>query len=125
MKKKTQKQAEPSVLKLTDLIIERGLKAGASHIQLCRFAGGHLEIKHQKGTVLHSVDQVPSDLANAVICRLKILAGCDITTKTTVQHGRVQTQKKIRVGKEKRVHDYEITTTPSQHGEGVTIKFLN
>ncbi|KKR54042.1 MAG: Type IV-A pilus assembly ATPase PilB [Parcubacteria group bacterium GW2011_GWA2_40_23] len=70
--------------------------------------------------VLHEVSRPPLRMRNAVVSRIKILAGLDITERRLPQDGRIRA--KID---NKREVDFRVATLPVLHGEKVVLRVLD
>src|SRR3989338_7844040 len=98
-------QAElPPVVKMVNLVIQDGIKQGASDI--------HIE------PTLHDVMQVPKWLPGPLVSRLKILSKLDIAERRLPQDGR------IKVNIENRGVDLRVSTLPTHFGEKVVLRVL-
>lgn len=109
-------EAAPTI-RLVNSIIERAYTEGASDI--------HMEPGEERMTIrmridgaLRSIVQVPRELQNSVISRMKIMARMDIAQKNTPQDGRAN----VTVRQE--MLDLRISTLPTTYGEKVVVRLL-
>lgn len=108
----------PTVIKLVNLILFEAVQAGASDI--------HIQPAEQQTTVRLRIDgvlfnsvDVPKDMQEEVISRIKILGKMNIAEKRLPQDGRAT----VQVGD--RMIDLRIASLPSEHGERVVIRLLD
>jgi len=106
------------IIRLVNTMISQAIKDRASDI--------HVEPEEKKLGIRYRIDGVlretmvpPKRLQPAIISRIKIMAGMDISTKRTPQDGRF----KIRV--EKKDIDIRISTIPTIYGEKVVMRLLD
>jgi type II secretory ATPase GspE/PulE/Tfp pilus assembly ATPase PilB-like protein len=113
-----QKVEEPApVVKLVNLIILEGIKAGATDI--------HIEPYEKEVKVRFRVDGVcvegtspPKKHHNGVVSRLKIMAEMDIAERRMPQDG------KIRLNVRGTPYDLRVAVMPTVHGETVVMRIL-
>ena len=109
---------EAPVVRLLQSVFEDATQVRASDI--------HIEPQEKKLTirfridgVLHLQTEADSKIASALVLRLKLMAGLDISEKRLPQDGRFNV--KIRNS----VVDVRMSTMPTQHGESVVMRLLN
>ena len=121
----TQQQSEETddgdqapIVKLVDLIVTESLTRRASdiHIEPMKDA---LRVRYRVDGVLHTIHTIPKKNQNAVISRLKIVSGLNITENRIPQDGRF----KIRL-KKKEV-DFRVSSLPTRHGEKFVLRALD
>ncbi len=110
-------ESEP-VIKLTNLIFNEAIEAGASDI--------HVEPDDHGGTVRIRVDgvlrkhmELPNQALIRVISRIKVLGDLDIADHLRPQDGRAR----IRVGSH--AYDLRISTVPARNSEKAVIRILD
>lgn len=108
--------AAPAI-RIVNSIIERAVSEQASDIHIEPRESG-LVIRMRIDGVLHSILEIPQNLQNAVISRIKIMSNMDIAEKRVPQDGR----SNVRV-KEKDI-DLRISSLPTNYGEKIVIRFL-
>ena len=106
------------VVRLLQSVFEDATQVRASDI--------HIEPQEKKLTirfridgVLHLQTEADSKIASALVLRLKLMAGLDISEKRLPQDGRFNV--KIRNA----VVDVRMSTMPTQYGESVVMRLLN
>jgi type IV pilus assembly protein PilB len=108
----------PPVVKLTEMILVRAAKAGASDI--------HVEPTQDAVIVRYRIDgmleegfRLPKWVQPHMIGRFKIMAHLDIAERRVPQDGRT----KVRFNG--RVIDFRVSSLPTQYGEKVTLRQLD
>jgi len=107
------------VVKLVNMILRQAIKMGASDIHIEPWEN-KLIVRYRMDGILHKVFSFPISIANALISRIKIIAGMDIAERRRPQDGRV----KLRMGK-RRVIDHRVSVVPSVFGERVVLRVLD
>jgi type IV pilus assembly protein PilB len=106
------------VVRYVDSMLERAINARASDIHL-EPTESELRIRFRIDGVLHEIDTVPQGVQSALISRLKILSGLDITERRVPQNGRITKQ----IGTRK--VDLRSATLPTVWGEKVVLRILD
>ncbi|MFO8173730.1 MAG: ATPase, T2SS/T4P/T4SS family [Longimicrobiales bacterium] len=106
------------VVKLVDHILDRGVKEGASDIHI-EGQEGEIQVRYRLDGVLRQVMGLPSDSHEAVVSRLKIMAGMDISVKRKPQDGGLP----LRNGGPGLT--LRVSTLPVQEGEKTVIRILD
>ena len=109
---------EAPVVKLLQTVFEDAIQARASDIHI-EPQEKRLHIRFRIDGVLHLQTQADSKIASAVVLRLKLMSGLDISEKRLPQDGRFNV--KVRNSQ----IDVRISTMPVQHGESVVMRLLN
>lgn len=106
------------VVKVVNSILEQAVKDRASdiHIEPGEFG---VRIRFRVDGILIQVTNLPSNVLNAVVSRIKIIAGLDIAEKRVPQDGRIQ--QKI-CGRE---IDIRVSTFPTVFGEKLVLRLLD
>jgi MSHA biogenesis protein MshE len=109
---------DTAVSKLLQSIFEDAVLSKASdiHIEPCEAA---LRIRHRVDGVLQENIIPQKQIANALVLRLKLMAGLDISERRLPQDGRAQMTVKGRQ------IDIRISTMPIQSGEAVVMRLLD
>lgn len=110
--------ASAPTIRLVNSIIERAVVEGASDIHL-EPSEGDMNIRMRVDGRLHSMLQVPRDLQESVVSRMKIMGRMDIAEHRIPQDGRAE----IRI-KSKDI-DLRLSTLPTIYGEKIVIRLLN
>ncbi|HTZ43040.1 MAG TPA: ATPase, T2SS/T4P/T4SS family [Jatrophihabitans sp.] len=106
------------VVRYVNSLLERAITSRASDIHL-EPSEHDLKIRLRIDGVLHEVDAVPRGIQAALISRLKILSGLDITERRVPQNGRIT---KDMGG---RNIDLRTATLPTVWGENVVLRVLD
>jgi type IV pilus assembly protein PilB len=106
------------VVRYVNSLLERAITSRASDIHL-EPSEQDLKIRLRIDGVLHEVDAVPRGIQAALISRLKILSGLDITERRVPQNGRIT---KDMGG---RSIDLRTATLPTVWGENVVLRVLD
>ena len=110
--------SEAPVVKLLQSIFEDAVQVGASDIHI-EPDENVLRIRQRVDGVLQEQEMKEKRIANALVSRLKLMSGLDISEKRLPQDGRFN----IRV-KERNV-DVRLSTMPIQYGESVVMRLLD
>ena len=110
--------SETPVIQLVNQMIRRAVDARASDIHLEPGPAG-LTIRQRVDGALMAMVPPPSDLATAVISRIKIMAGLNIAEQRLPQDGR------IRITAAGREIDLRVATLPTFRGEAVVLRLLD
>jgi len=108
----------PPVVALVDLILARAVAVGASDVHVEPGRCG-LRVRARVDGLLRELLELPEQVSGAVVSRLKIMAGLDISIKRRPQDGRGS----IRV--EGRELGLRVSTLPAQGGEKVVLRLLD
>ena len=103
---------------LVDSIIQQGLARRASDIHLESAEKGLL-VRFRVDGMLQDVCELPAESRAAVIARIKIMSGMDITEHRLPQDGRIKIREKVRSV------DIRISSLPSLYGEKVVMRLLD
>ncbi len=106
------------VVKLVTTIIEGAVNSGATDVHLDP-QEPEMRVRYRIDGVLHDVMSIPSEIENAVISRLKIMADIDITETRHPQDGHIS----ITIGEAE--FDIRIATLPTYLGERVVLRLLD
>lgn len=111
--------AEDSPIAQTvNLLLEYAVRSSASDIHI-EPREGFVQIRYRIDGVLHEVNQLPLNVMNALISRVKILANLKIDERRVPQDGRF----KITVAG--RQYALRVSTLPIADGEKVVMRILN
>ncbi|HEX2901865.1 MAG TPA: GspE/PulE family protein [Jatrophihabitans sp.] len=106
------------VVRYVNSLLERAITSRASDIHL-EPSEHDLKIRLRIDGVLHEVDAVPRGIQSALISRLKILSGLDITERRVPQNGRITKDMNGRS------IDLRAATLPTVWGENVVLRVLD
>jgi MSHA biogenesis protein MshE len=110
--------ADAPVLRLLQSMFTDAVQVGASDIHI-EPGDGRLRIRQRIDGVLQEQLLEGSRVAGALVTRLKLMSGLDISEKRLPQDGRFS----IKVGDTQL--DVRVATMPTQHGEAVVLRLLN
>src|SRR5690606_16595133 len=105
------------IIKLVNDTIQRALNAKASDIHFETYRGV-FRVRFRVDGVLHEVDRPGLGMQPAIVSRLKLMAGLDISEKRLPQDGRIR----LRVGGVDL--DIRMATSPGVAGENIVLRLL-
>ncbi len=109
---------EAPVVKLLQTVFEDATQARASDVHI-EPQEKRLQIRFRIDGVLHLQTETDPKIASAVVLRLKLMSGLDISEKRMPQDGRFAVKiRNVAV-------DVRISTMPTQYGESVVMRLLN
>jgi MSHA biogenesis protein MshE len=109
---------EAPVVKLLQTVFEDATQARASDVHI-EPQEKRLQIRFRIDGVLHLQTETDAKIASAVVLRLKLMSGLDISEKRLPQDGRFAVKiRNVMV-------DVRISTMPTQYGESVVMRLLN
>ena len=106
------------VVQLVNVTLLDALRAGASDVHLETIPEG-LRVRFRLDGVLQDSALLPEQYRAAVVSRVKIMAGLDISERRIAQDGRAR----VRIGE--REVDLRVSTLPGFHGESVALRILD
>jgi type IV pilus assembly protein PilB len=106
------------VVRYVESLLERAINARASDIHL-EPNEAELRVRLRIDGVLHEIDAVPLGVQSALVSRLKILSGLDITERRVPQNGRISRHVAGRAV------DVRSATLPTVWGEKVVLRVLD
>ncbi len=110
--------ADAPVLRLLQSMFTDAVQVGASDIHI-EPGDGRLRIRQRIDGILQEQLLEGSRVAGALVTRIKLMSGLDISEKRLPQDGRFS----IKVGETQL--DVRVATIPTQHGEAVVLRLLN
>ncbi len=108
----------PPIVRLVTQMMGRAMKSGASDIHV-EPQQNYLLVRDRVDGNLHELMRIPKGMQDAVISRLKIMAGMDIADRRRPQDGR------SRLRYEGKQIDLRVSTLPTQYGEKVVMRILD
>jgi type IV pilus assembly protein PilB len=108
----------PPVVKLLNLILVDGIRAGASDVHI-EASVSEVRVRYRIDGVLHESFHLPKWVQDPLIARCKVLATLDITERRVPQDGR------IRIRYQDKMVDLRVSSLPTQFGEKVTMRILD
>jgi len=105
------------IIKLVGKIIDEAYKLRASDIHIEPMAN-HVRVRYRIDGACVERDNIPKQLQNVVLARLKIMSGMDIAERRIPQDGRIK--KEISSS----MIDFRVSALPGYHGESVVLRIL-
>ena len=106
------------IAKTVNLLLEYAVHSGASDIHI-EPRENYIQLRYRIDGILKETNQLPKNIANALVSRVKILANLKIDERRVPQDGRI----KIRLGGRK--FAFRVSTLPITDGEKVVMRVLN
>ena len=105
------------VVKLCNRILEEAVRNRTSDIHL-EPMGDRVRLRYRIDGVCIERDNLPKRMQNAVLSRLKLMAGMNIAEKRVPQDGR------IKIVVDEVSIDFRVSACPTYHGESVVLRIL-
>jgi type II secretion system protein E len=109
---------EAPIIRLVNTIINGAVQIGASDIHLEPFEG-EIKVRYRVDGVLQETPPPPKNLYSAVVSRIKLMGGMDITERRIPQDGRI----KVKINN--RDLDLRVAVAPTLFGEAIVMRVLN
>jgi len=109
---------EAPVVKLTNMILENGIKAKASDI-LIEPMEDFLRIRYRVDGVLKDSEPLPKNTHESIVSRVKVMSELNIAERRLPQDGR------FKLGINKNFVDFRVSILPSSKGEKVALRILD
>jgi type IV pilus assembly protein PilB len=100
-------------------ILIKAVQDGVSDIHVEPYEK-NMQVRYRKDGSLFKAMNLPMTIKNALVARLKILSGLDITERRVPQDGRI----KMRMGRNRSV-DFRVSSLPTLYGESVVLRILD
>ncbi|TKB11216.1 type IV-A pilus assembly ATPase PilB [Desulforhopalus sp. IMCC35007] len=111
--------SDAPIIKLVNGILVKAVQDGVSDIHVEPYEKT-MQVRYRKDGSLFKSMNLPLTIKNALVARLKILSGLDITERRVPQDGRI----KMRMGRNKSV-DFRVSSLPTLFGESVVLRILD
>ncbi|MGF6376136.1 type IV pilus assembly protein PilB [Clostridiales Family XIII bacterium PM5-7] len=105
-------------IRLVNSIIERAVSERSSDIHF-EPSEGNMRVRMRIDGRLHNILEIPKDLQESVISRLKVMGRMDISERRVPQDGRAEVQLKSNT------IDFRMSTLPTIFGEKMVIRLLS
>jgi general secretion pathway protein E len=105
------------VVRIVSLLISRAMETRASDIHIEPFEG-QLKVRFRIDGILQETESPSAKLAEAVIARIKVMAGLDIAERRLPQDGR------IKIVVRGTSLDIRVSSVPVLHGERIVLRLL-
>jgi general secretion pathway protein E len=109
---------EPPIIKLVNLLFSIAVKDRASDIHIQPLERD-LRVRYRIDGLLYDTYTPPKRAQNAIVSRIKVMAGLDVAEKRLPQDGR------IKVRANEREIDVRVSVIPSAFGEQVVMRLLD
>lgn len=110
-------EAEAPIIKMVNALIHRAVQMEASDIHIEPFRN-YVRVRYRIDGLLRKVIDYPKAQHGAVVTRIKIMSGLDISEKRLPQDG------KFYMNVHGEQYDFRVSTMPSVHGEKVVMRIL-
>ncbi len=111
--------SDAPIIKLVNGILIKAVQDGVSDIHVEPYEKT-MQVRYRKDGALFKTMNLPLTIKNALVARMKILSGLDITERRVPQDGRI----KMRMGKNRSV-DFRVSSLPTLYGESVVLRILD
>ena len=115
-------QGKGPVVKFVDGILFEALGRNASDVHVQPLADRTL-VRYRVDGALHTAREIPRNLTNPVVSRIKVMGRMDIAERRTPQDGRASVS--VGQGNSARSIDLRISTLPTSYGERVVVRLLD
>ena len=118
---------ENAVVEFVDKLLIESFLSGTSDIHIEVFRRGEAQVRFRKDGVLQEqlqFKQFLMDNYNAIITRLKIMSGCDISEKRLPQDGKLQFKNPTPKNEDDVDIDVRFSVIPAKEGERVVMRLL-
>ncbi|HOE11134.1 MAG TPA: ATPase, T2SS/T4P/T4SS family [bacterium] len=109
---------EAPIVKLVNLVLLQAIKERASDLHIEPFERS-LRIRYRVDGILHETVPPPKHLTNAIISRVKVMAGLNIAERRLPQDGR------IKLAMADRNVELRVSCLPTVNGESVVMRILD
>ncbi|MBN1894338.1 Flp pilus assembly complex ATPase component TadA [bacterium] len=109
---------EAPVVKMANMVLMQGIMDGASDVHI-NPEETMVRVRYRIDGVLRDSLNLPKNLQQALISRIKILSSMDIAENRIPQDGQ------MRIKTKSKVVDIRVSTLPSAHGENVVMRILD
>ena len=111
--------SDAPIIKLVNGILVKAVQDGVSDIHVEPYEKT-MQVRYRKDGSLFKSMNLPLTIKNAMVARMKILAGLDITERRVPQDGRI----KMKMGRNRSV-DFRVSSLPTLFGESVVLRILD
>jgi type IV pilus assembly protein PilB len=111
--------SDAPIIKLVNGILLKAVQDGVSDIHVEPYEK-NMQVRYRKDGALYKSMNLPLTIKNALVARIKILSGLDITERRIPQDGRI----KMKMGRNRSV-DFRVSSLPTLFGESVVLRILD
>ncbi|MBN1490852.1 MAG: Flp pilus assembly complex ATPase component TadA [Phycisphaerae bacterium] len=110
-------EGDAPIIRLINMLIAEAVRSRSSDIHVEPMAD-RVRVRYRTDGVCIERDRIPLSMKNAVLARLKLMAGIDLAEKRVPQDGRI----KMNIGGSQ--IDFRVSSLPSYHGESIVLRIL-
>ncbi|MCU7927338.1 MAG: type IV-A pilus assembly ATPase PilB [Candidatus Thiodiazotropha sp. (ex Dulcina madagascariensis)] len=110
---------EAPVVRYINKILLDGINQGVSDVHFEPYEYTY-RIRYRQDGILHEVANPPSNLANRLASRIKVMSRMNIAERRVPQDGRI----KMRLSKSRAI-DFRVNTCPTLYGEKIVLRILD
>ncbi len=107
------------IVRFVNKLLLDAIRRGASDIHFEPYEHSY-RVRFRTDGILEEIASPPTNMANRLAARLKVMSRMDISERRVPQDGRV----KLKISK-KRAIDFRVNTLPTQYGEKVVLRILD
>ncbi len=111
------KADDAPIIKLCNRMLIEAVKMNASDIHI-EPMNNRVRLRYRIDGVCIERDNLPKRMQNAVLARMKLMAGINISEKRIPQDGR------IKIPVDDSVVDFRVSSCPTYHGESIVLRIL-
>ena len=115
----TYSASDAPIIKLVNGILLKAVNDGVSDIHIEPYEK-NLQVRYRLDGSLYKSMNLPLNIKNALVSRIKILAMLDITERRVPQDGRI----KMKLGRNRAI-DFRVSTLPTLYGESIVLRILD
>ncbi|AEH51302.1 GspE/PulE family protein [Pseudothermotoga thermarum] len=110
-------EADAPIVRLVNTIIQKAVEMEASDIHIEPFRS-YVRVRYRIDGLLRKITDIPKNQHPAIVTRIKIMSGLDISEKRLPQDG------KFYINIKGEQYDFRVSTMPSVYGEKVAMRIL-
>ncbi len=115
----TYSASDAPIIKLVNGILIKAVNDGVSDIHIEPYEK-NLQVRYRLDGSLYKSMNLPLNIKNALVSRIKILAMLDITERRVPQDGRI----KMKLSRNRAI-DFRVSTLPTLYGESIVLRILD
>lgn len=110
------------IVKLVNRVLDEAVRLRTSDIHV-EPMGDRVRLRYRVDGVCSERDNLPKRMQNAVLSRLKLMAGMNISEKRVPQDGRIKIHVDLGEAEPTPI-DFRVSACPAYHGESVVLRIL-
>ncbi len=110
-------EVDAPIVRLVNTIVHKAVEMEASDIHIEPFRG-YVRVRYRIDGLLRKITEIPKNQNPAIVTRIKIMSGLDISEKRLPQDGKFYMNIK---GEQ---YDFRVSTMPSVYGEKIAMRIL-